>query len=109
MRPSGRRYFFHVAQLAPRPRPAGSNFAPPNSSMNFCASDCSLKQYVKPLAAVIERVASRAERQVSTALVYLVGAAPVAEPRRKHDLLRPAAVNSRRRQFAFAPHARTAA
>ena len=31
MRPSGRCYtFFHVAQLAPRPRPAGSNFAPPN-------------------------------------------------------------------------------
>jgi hypothetical protein len=61
------------------------------------------------MAVVMERVASRAERQVSTELVYLVVAAPLAEPRRKHDLLRPAAVNSRRRQFAFAPHARTAA
>ena len=64
---------------------------------------------VKPLAVVMERVASRAERQISTELVYVVVAAPLADPRRKLDLLRPAAVNSRRRQFAFAPHARTAA
>ena len=61
------------------------------------------------MAVVMERVASRAERQVSTELVYLVVAAPLAEPRRHHDLVRPAAVNSRRRQLAFAPHARTAA
>ena len=36
---------------------------------------------VKPLAVVIKRMASRAERQVSTELMYLVLAA-LAEPRR---------------------------
>jgi hypothetical protein len=37
---------------------------------------------VKPLAIVIKRVASRAERQVSTELMYLVVAIALAEPRR---------------------------
>jgi hypothetical protein len=64
---------------------------------------------VKPLAVVMERVASRAERQVSTELVYLVVAVAPANARRQHDLVRPAAVNSRRLQLAFATHARTAA
>ena len=41
-RPAG--VFFSRRPMAPRPRSAGSNFAPPNLSMNFCASDCSLKQ-----------------------------------------------------------------
>jgi hypothetical protein len=36
--------FFHLAQLAPRPRSAESNFSPRNLSMNFCASARSLKQ-----------------------------------------------------------------
>ena len=36
--------FFYLAQLAPRPRSIGSNFSPPNLSMNFCASAASLKQ-----------------------------------------------------------------
>ena len=36
--------FFHFAQLVPRPRSAGSNFSPPNLSMNFCTSATSLKQ-----------------------------------------------------------------
>ena len=43
------------------------------------------------MAVVMERVASRAECQLSTELVYLVVAAPLAEPRRNHDLVRPAA------------------
>jgi hypothetical protein len=37
---------------------------------------------VKPLAVVIKRVASRAKRQVSTELMYLVVAVAVAQPRR---------------------------
>ena len=36
--------FFHFAQLVPLPRSAGSNFSPPNLSMNFCMSATSLKQ-----------------------------------------------------------------
>ena len=64
---------------------------------------------VKPLAVVIERMASRAERQISTEFVYLVVAVALAHPRRQHDLVRPVPINCRRRQFAFASHARTAA
>jgi hypothetical protein len=30
--------FLHLAQSAPRPHSAGSNFSPPNFSRNFCAS-----------------------------------------------------------------------
>jgi hypothetical protein len=61
------------------------------------------------MAVVMERVTSRAERQVSTELVYLVVAVALANARRQHDLVRPAAVNRRRRQLASATHARTAA
>jgi len=50
-----------------------------------------------------------AETQVLAELMNLVIAAALAEPSRERDLMRPAAINTRRRQLALPPHHRTAA
>jgi hypothetical protein len=63
---------------------------------------------VKPLAVVKDGVSPAAYRQILTELVnLLVPVAVLTEPTRQNDLMGPAPVNARWRQFALATHRQT--
>ncbi len=64
--------------------------------------------HMKPLA-IVDGVASRAEREVVAEIVNLLVAAVLAKPSGQRDLMRPAAINAARRQLALPAHARTVA
>ena len=60
---------------------------------------------MKPLAAVVDGVASAAECQVLAEIIDLPVAAPLAETSRERDLVRPTTVNGQRRQLDLPSHA----